>query len=153
MPAMGSLPLVDQAWGTLGAPQLHCINGLMTGGDSVTIGGNFTGAGILVVKDAMLIISGTFHWEGLIIVTGNDIGFQTVGQENKEVIGALMVNEMGFALGAGPAILDIRGAIRILYSRSTLGASASLIRSSALASGYAWLPFYVRQDYWKSLNP
>jgi Tfp pilus assembly protein PilX len=153
VPAAGTLSLVDQVWGNLGAPQLHCINGLMEGGDSVITGGNFIGAGILVVKDATLIVSGTFHWEGLIIVTGNDIGFRTVGQENKEVIGALIVNEMGFALGAGPAILDIQSAIRILYSRSALGASASLIRSSALANSYAWLPFDVRQDYWRSLSP
>ena len=125
----------------------------MESGDSVTTGANFNGAGILVLKDVQLIASGSLHWEGLILVTGNDIGFRTAGEENKEVIGALIVNEPGAAAGAGTALLDIQGAIRILYSRPALGASASLIRSGTLANNYDWLPFYLKQDYWRSLNP
>lgn len=153
VPATGTLSLVNQTWGSRAAPELHCINGLVESGDSVTTGANFNGAGILVLKDVQLIASGSLHWEGLILVTGNDIGFRTAGEENKEVIGALIVNETGAAAGAGTALLDIQGAIRILYSRPALGASASLIRSGTLANNYDWLPFYLKQDYWRSLNP
>jgi Tfp pilus assembly protein PilX len=153
VPATGTLSLVNQSWGSRAAPELHCINGLVESGDSVTTGANFNGAGILVVKDVQLIASGSLHWEGLILVTGNDIGFRTAGEENKEVIGALIVNETGAAAGAGTALLDIQGAIRILYSRPALGASASLIRTGTLANNYDWLPFYLKQDYWRSLNP
>ncbi|HUK41921.1 MAG TPA: hypothetical protein VLX11_12770 [Candidatus Acidoferrales bacterium] len=153
VPASGALSLGDQLWGNAGAPQLHCINGLMDAGDSVAFTGNFAGAGILVVKGAALIASGAFHWEGLIIVTGNNVGFQTLGEQSKNIFGALMVNETGFASGTSTAILDIQGAIRILYSRSALNAASSLIEDSVLATGYGWLPFYVKQDYWRSLNP
>ena len=153
VPATGTLSLVNQTWGSRAAPELHCINGLVESGDSVTTGANFNGAGILVLKDVQLIASGSLHWEGLILVTGNDIGFRTAGEENKELVGALIVNETGAAAGAGTALLDIQGAIRIRYSRPALGASASLIRSGTLANNYDWLPFYLKQDYWRSLNP
>ena len=153
VPPSGTLSLANQIWGNRPAPQLRCINGLAESGDSVIAGENFSGAGILVVKDAELVASGSFHWEGLIIVTGNDIGFRTTGEANKEVIGALMINEMGAAIGAGAPILDVQGAIRILYSRPALGAAASLVQSATLANTYNWLPFYLKQDYWRSLNP
>jgi len=153
VPTAGVLSLVDQVWGNAGAPQLRCINGLQETGDSIAITGNFSGAGILVVKDAAFIVSGAFHWEGPIIITGNNVGFQTLGEQSKDIFGALMVNETGFAAGAGTAMLDIQGAVRILYSRPALSAASNLIGSSLLATGYAWLPFYVKQDYWRSLNP
>ncbi len=153
LPPSGTLSLTGQTWGNHAAPQLHCISGLAESGDSVISGENFNGAGILVVKDAALVVSGSFHWEGLIIVTGNDIGFRTVGEANKEVIGALMINETGAAVGSGPAIVDIQGAVQILYSRYALGAAASLVRSPTLAKNYDSLPFYLKQDYWRSLNP
>jgi len=147
------LSLANQVWGSRAAPELHCINGLVENGDSVTTGANFKGAGILVVRDVQLIASGSLHWEGLILITGNDIGFRTAGEENKEVIGALIINETGPAAGAGPALLDIQGAIRIIYSRAALGGSAGLIQSATLANNYNWLPFYLKQHYWRSLNP
>jgi hypothetical protein len=118
----------------------------------VVTGENFSGAGILVVRDAELVASGVFRWDGLIVVTGNDVGFRVVGEENKEILGALMINEAGAAIGAGPAILDIQGAVRILHSRSALGAAASLVQTPTLANTYDWLPFYLKQDYWRSLN-
>ena len=149
----GTLSLANQVWGSRAAPELHCINGLVENGDSVTTGANFTGAGILVVRDVQLIASGSLHWEGLILITGNDIGFRTAGEENKEVIGALIINETGPAAGAGLALLDIQGAIRIIYSRAALGGSAGLIQSATLANNYNWLPFYLKQHYWRSLNP
>jgi hypothetical protein len=152
VPPSGSLSLANQIWGNRAAPQLHCINGLSESGDSVITGENFSGAGILVVKDAEFIASGGFRWEGLILITGNDIGFRTVGEANKEIIGALLVNETGSAVGGGPAILDIQGVIRILYSRPALSAASSLIGSATLANTYEWLPFYLKQDYWRSLN-
>ena len=153
VPPTGTLSLANQIWGNRAAPQLHCINGLTEGGDSVIAGANFSGAGILVVKDAELVASGVFYWEGLIIVTGNDIGFRVMGEENKEIVGALMINETGAAIGAGAAILDIQGAVRFLYSRSALGTAAGLVRTPTLANTYDWLPFYLKQDYWRSLNP
>src|SRR5262249_23085101 len=105
VPAAGAFSLVGQGLGSAGAPPVHCINGLTEAGDSVTVTGSFSGAGILVVKDAALRVSGSFRWEGLIIVTGPDVGFQTLGEQNKDILGALIVNETGFAAGEGAAML------------------------------------------------
>ena len=112
--------MLFRSWGNRAAPQLHCINGIAQSAGDVVTGENFSGAGILIVRDAGLVASGVFHWEGLIIVTGNDVGFRISGEESKEIIGAVMINETGAAAGAGDALLDIQGSVRILYSRFTL---------------------------------
>jgi hypothetical protein len=153
VPPAGNLSLSNQVWGNRAAPQLHCINGIAQSAGDVVTGENFSGAGILIVRDAGLVASGVFHWEGLIIVTGNDVGFRISGEESKEIIGAVMINETGAAAGAGDALLDIQGSVRILYSRFTLRIAASLMPTTTLANTYARLPFYVKQDYWRSMTP
>ena len=153
VPPAGNLSLSNQVWGNRAAPQLHCINGIAQSAGDVVTGENFSGAGILIVRDAGLVASGVFHWEGLIIVTGNDVGFRISGEESKEIIGAIMINETGAAAGAGDALLDIQGSVRILYSRFTLRIAASLMPTATLTNTYARLPFYVKQDYWRSMTP
>ena len=153
VPPAGNLSLSNQVWGNRAAPQLHCINGIAQSAGDVVTGENFSGAGILIVRDAGLVASGVFHWEGLIIVTGNDVGFRISGEESKEIIGAVMINETGAAAGAGDALLDIQGSVRILYSRFTLRIAASLMPTATLTNTYARLPFYVKQDYWRSMTP
>ena len=59
----------------------------------MTVGGKFSGVGILVVRNAELVANSAFRWEGLIIVTGTGVGFRVVEEENKEVYGAVMINE------------------------------------------------------------
>ena len=152
IPPSGNLSLSNQTWGDRTVPQLRCITGLSQSGDAVVTGANFGGAGILVVKDAELILADSLRWEGLIIVTGNDIGFRVTGEANKEIVGAVLVNETGPALGPGAPLLDIQGAIRILYSRFTLRIAANLFPTSILADTYVWLPFDLKQDYWRSVS-
>lgn len=149
----GTLTLSNRTWGTRGAPQIQCIRGLAGTGDSVIIGGNFSGAGILVVKDTELIGAGTFYWEGLIVVTGDQVGFRVEGTENKEIFGGLIVNETGAASGPGPALFDIRGALRISFSRPALANVAGLVPAASLARAYGALPFVVVQDYWRTVTP
>lgn len=153
VPGTGSLTLANQTWGTRSAPQIHCVKGLAGTGDSVMIGGNFRGAGILVVQDAEWVGGGAFYWEGLIVVSGDHVGFRVEGTESKEVFGGLIVNETGVLSGPGPALFDIRGSIRILFSRSALGNVAGLVPSASLARSYEALPFTVTQEYWRALNP
>jgi hypothetical protein len=97
--------------------------------------------------------AGAFYWEGLIIVTGDHVGFRVEGAESKEVFGGLIVNETGALSGPGPALFDIRGSITIFFSRSALGNVAGLIPSASLAQSYPALPFTVTQDYWRAVNP
>jgi hypothetical protein len=153
VPDTGSLTLANQIWGTRSAPQIHCVRGLAETGDSVVVGGNFSGAGILVVQNAEWVGAGAFHWEGLIVVTGDHVGFRVEGAESKEIFGGLIVNETGTLSDPGPALFDIRGAIAIIFSRSALGNIAGLVPSASLAQSYPALPFTVTQDYWRAVNP
>lgn len=152
IPAGGTLALAGDTWGSPSSPQLHCIEGLSGTGDSVTVGGNFSGVGILVVRDAELVANGVFRWEGLIIVTGTGVGFRVVEEENKEIYGAIMINETGSVAVTTPTILTLQGAIKVLYSRYALDRVVSLLPSLAFQKIYAALPFTIKQDYWRSVN-
>ena len=148
----GSLIIENQSWGNPVAPQLHCIEGLSGPGDAVTMSGNFVGAGILVVKNADLILSGTFRWEGLILVTGSDVSFKIAGPASKELLGAAMVNETGTP-GAERKILDIEGAVRVLFSRQTLNRASTLLPAAMSNIASESLPSVISQDYWRSFTP
>lgn len=153
VPAGAMLSLGGEIWGNRSSPQLHCIQGLSGPGDLVSVDGNFSGAGILVVRNSQMAINHAFRWEGLIIVTGGDVGFRVTGAENKEVFGALVINETGPGLATTPPILALQGSIRVLYSRSAFDSVVSLLPSSMLAETYGALPSTVTVDYWRTLNP
>jgi hypothetical protein len=118
----------------------------------VTVDGKFTGAGILVMRNVPLVANGSFRWEGLILVTGTGVSFRVVGDENKDIYGAIMINETGSAL-ASPATLALEGAIRVFYSQSALATAANLIPSATLANIYGSLPSVITQNFWRSVNP
>src|SRR5215510_12178042 len=153
IPVGETLVLAGETWGSRSMPQLYCVEGLPGIDDSVTVGGNFSGVGILVVRNAEIIASGAFRWEGLIILTGTGVGFRVVGEENKEVYGAVMINETSSVVATTPTILAIQGAIKVFYSRSTLDRVTSLMPSATLESVFASLPSAITQDYWRSINP
>jgi hypothetical protein len=151
VPATG-LRLTEQSWGNRLAPELRCMNGVAGSGGMVTIAGNVAGAGILVIKDAGLAALGSFRWEGLIIVSGVNVGFAVAGEQDKEILGALIINETAAAFAGVSPSLDFAGAVRILYSGPALTAAASLIPPPVLASSYAALPYTVTQVYWRSAD-
>jgi len=152
IPEGGSLSLQDQTWGSRDAPQLRCVQGLQTSGDSLTLGGTVTGAGILIIKDADLILTGAFRWEGLIIVTGDQVGLRIAGPSSKEILGALVVNETGIH-GSDTHIVDIQGNLRLLFSRQALSQAAGLMPNSILNGTYTGLPSVISQQYWRAVNP
>ncbi len=153
IPVGGTLSVAGETWGSRSAPELHCIEGLSGPGDSVTFGGKFSGVGILVVQNAELVANSAFRWEGLIIVTGTAVGFRVVGEESKEVYGALMINETGSATAEISTILALQGAIKVFYSRSALDRVVGLLPSQVLEKAYASLPSTITQDYWRTVNP
>jgi hypothetical protein len=153
VPSVGSLSVVSQAWGSRAAPQLRCVNGLPGSGDSVVFGANSGGAGVLVVRDAEMVLTGDFRWEGLIIVSGGDVGLRVADANNKEVLGALIIHESGNATGSGPALLNIQGSLRARFSRQALNLAAPLVPATTLTASYAVLPFMLKQDYWRSIGP
>ena len=151
LPVGGALTIENQTWGSLSTPQLRCIDGLPDSGDAVTLAGNMTGAGVLIVRNADLVLTGSLRWDGLIIVTGNDVSLKVTGSSVKDVYGAVIVNEAGDA--GTKAIVDVQGSVRLLFSRQALSQTAQLIPSSALTNIYTSLPVQVSQDYWRTVTP
>ena len=82
-------------FGTRASPQIYCIDGVGTPGNmGVEVNGTFSGAGVLVVRNADLVARATsFKYEGLIIVTGNEVGFGMLGNGQQKVYGSIMINE------------------------------------------------------------
>jgi hypothetical protein len=152
VPAGGNVIFENQLWGSQLSPQLHCVEGGVGAGDAASFTGNVSGVGILVVKDADMVLTGTFRWEGWVIVTGGEVGFKASGTTSKEVLGAVLINETG-SPGSSTAILDIQGNLRLLFSRAALRRSAQLIPNATLNNTYAALPTFVLQDYWRAINP
>lgn len=148
-----SISLADQTWGTRSIPELRCVEGNPGLGDSLTIAGNSSGAGILVVRDAELILGGAFRWEGLILVTGSNATFRVLEAGSKEIVGGVIVNEIGAFSESNPPSVDVHGAIKILFSRSALQNAAIVVPVSALNNSYTSLPSEIVQNYWKLLTP
>jgi hypothetical protein len=153
VPADSSVLLTDQQWGNRSVPQLRCIDGTSGATAPVATLSNSSGAGILVVRNAALILEGGFRWEGLIIITGSRVSLKVTEAGIKEIIGAVIINETGTYSETNPSILDVHGPIRILFSRSALQTAASVAPSSALISAYPSLPSEVVQSYWRPVTP
>jgi Tfp pilus assembly protein PilX len=145
----------NQVWGTALAPQLRCINGQTTGTyaatDKVEFAGNFTGAGILVVKNANVEIYGAWHWEGLIIVTGANVGFKVAGGGNKDIYGSIMINE---TTTDTPVEVDLAGAVNVRYSSAALQNALNLFSSSQnpLQGVYDSMPSSISTVYWRTAS-
>ena len=144
-----------QIWGTALTPTLRCINGQTTGAyastDQVEFAGNFTGAGILVVKNAGVQINGAWHWEGLILVSGNNVGFKIAGGGNKDIFGSIMINETNTD---SPAEVDLQGAVNVYYSSAALRNAMGLFNSSQnpLQGVYDSMPSTISTVYWRTVS-
>ncbi len=152
IPSSGSLIFENQTWGTPGAPVLRCFDGLATGGDELSLAGNNSGAGILLVKNADLVLSGSFYWEGLIVVSGGSVGLRASGAGEKDIIGAIFINETATPI-AGKAIVDLQDQFRLRFSRRTLTRAAGLIADAVLRSTFSVAPFVITQNYWRTVSP
>jgi len=149
----------NNTWGTRASPQIYCVTGVGTPGNmSMDVHGNFSGAGVLVVQSADLVINGAFHFEGLIIVTGQKVGFGLLGGGNKDIYGSVIINETG---SDGAAIRmeelqgmeeELQGAAHVLYSRSALNIARQLMPADALSSVIGTLPSTVQQVSWSEVN-
>jgi len=153
IPPSGTLSVSGTTtWGTRTDPELRCINGLVGAGDRIEIGGTFAGVGVLVVRNADLVVVGTFHWEGLILVTGNNVGFRVEGGGDKDLFGSLLVNETSAESGEGTEEIKLQGVIRVRYSSSALQRGARLFPRSSLEIVYRDFPAVVIQNYWRAEN-
>ncbi|HWO40766.1 MAG TPA: hypothetical protein VNO43_03070, partial [Candidatus Eisenbacteria bacterium] len=153
MPADGALSFAGLTWGSSTSPQVRCIEGLASPGDSVVFSGNATGAGLLVVRNADLVLAGPLRWEGWIVVTGENVSLRVTGQDTKEVFGAVTLIEDSPTLPAERFTLNVQGWLNVFYSRGGLGKAVALIPAAALEDNYAFLPTVISQDHWHALTP
>jgi hypothetical protein len=149
--AGGSLVYQNQTWGSRAAAQVRCIDGSAATDDGVNLS-TVTGAGILIIRNADLVLTGQFHWEGLVVLTGSWVGLRVSDTSAKEVLGSLLINETGVP-DSSKALLDIQGNMRIHFSRRALTTAAGLVPTAVLNNTFASLPFFLKQDYWRNISP
>lgn len=141
-----------EVWGTTAAPVIKCLNA-DGGGDQVTIekGGSLVGAGILVVKNADLLLRGDFDWKGLIIVTGTNVSFTVDGGGSGNIFGSVMINETGSDSGRE---LDLQGNINVRYSSQALqnAMNAVDLSNNPLQDIYDSTPSSISTAYWRTVS-
>jgi len=111
-------------WGTSARPKVVYIRGAMpnvgTRYTSLSLAGESSGTGVLIIENGIVEIGGSFRWNGPIIATGRNVGIRFRGDGNQVVYGAAVVNELDPAAVAnieGDAV----GKPHILYSAEALG--------------------------------
>jgi Tfp pilus assembly protein PilX len=139
-------------WGTSTSPQIYCVDGVGTPGNmSVDIYGNFSGAGVLVVRNSDLVARGNFKFEGLIIVTGNKVGFGMIGGGQQDVYGSIMINETDYDPGSWKDLV-LKGNASVKRSQSCLAMARRLIPADALASIMPGLPSSTQRVSWVEVD-
>jgi len=87
---------------------------------ALSLSGDTTGYGILIVEDGDLKISGNFRWNGPIIVSGGYVGVGFMGGGNQSVYGAVISNETSTDEAAGFREGLFAGNAKIRYSKEAL---------------------------------
>lgn len=108
-------------WGTRSNPKIIYVKGSLDPTQAfyaVSVGGTSTGAGILIIEDGDLSITGSFRWEGLILITGQYVGLRYGGGGNQTIYGAAVVNET--AAANSEVEVDASGNAKLLYSCQAL---------------------------------
>jgi Tfp pilus assembly protein PilX len=140
----------NQTYGTRTSPQITCFDGLgVPGLMGVDQRGNVSGAGILIVKHADLLTRGNFHFEGLVIVTGNKVGFGMWG--SGDVYGSVIINETSTD-GSSYKELWLKGNSEIKRSQSALSLATGLIPLSTMSGIMSTLPTTVQQVSWTEVQ-
>jgi hypothetical protein len=149
-PVVDTPILGDKTYGTPASPQITCFDGLgVPGLMGVELTGNVKGAGILIVKHADLLTKGNFDFNGLVIVTGNKVGFGMWG--GGEVHGSVVINETSTD-GSSYKELWLKGNSEIKLSKSALALARNLIPSLTMSSIVGALPSTVEQVSWSEVN-
>ncbi len=141
----------DTTWGNRTTPQIHCVTGSGTPSAPAILdfAGNFSGAGILVVRNAQLVASGAFHYEGLIINSGNDVGVRIRGGGDKEIYGAVMINELNHD---AQLELEATGAVTFRASSSALAMASQLFSWQAWQTLLPVAPIGVQERSWREVS-
>jgi Tfp pilus assembly protein PilX len=142
----------SKTFGTVASPKITCFDGKGTPGSmGVEFKGKVEGAGILIVKHADLVTKGAFSYDGLIIVTGNKVGFGMMGGGKQDVYGSLLINETSTD-GSSYKELILTGNAAVMRSQSALALARQLINPAALSGVIPSLPALTRRVSWVEVN-
>jgi Tfp pilus assembly protein PilX len=140
-------------FGTAANPKVVYIKGTLdptSAFNALTISGNSSGYGILIVEDGDFTINGNFQWTGPIIVTGGYVGVGINGGGNQQILGALISNET--ATNEAPGFYEgvLQGNAKVNYSRAALDqaltALASKVPGGNGGSAYVKITMYNFQE-------
>jgi Tfp pilus assembly protein PilX len=125
-------------WGTPSHPKIVYVKGDGTGQyNALDVSGNSSGTGILIVENANLDITGTFNWNGPVIVTGTNVKIRYHGGGNQSIFGTVVVNELNND-GAANLEADISGNASIFYSSQANNLVMNGLGGRRLMSIYSW---------------
>ncbi len=122
-------------WGTRSNPKIVYVKGSLDPGQAfyaLSLSGTSTGAGILIVEDGDLSVTGNFRWEGVILVTGQYVGLRYGGGGNQTIYGGVVVNET--ANVNTEVEVDAAGNPKVLYSCQALNNVRNMRRLFRLSS-------------------
>ena len=128
----------DACWGTTSSPKIVYVSAAPADAAAISlrIGGNSTGAGILIIENGAAEIAGSFRWNGLVIASGKNVGIRYLGGGNQQIYGATIVNELD-AGAAASFTSDASGNGDLLYSREALDLVQNAL-SRRLVTVYHW---------------
>jgi len=140
----------NNTFGTNNSPQVTCISGNTStpGMNLVDIQGQWSGTGILVVRDADVNIHGDFAFNGLVIITGQQVSLSMNGAGSKDVYGSIMINETSTDTGNE---LDLQGNASVRYSTSALLKARNLIPPDQKYPLISSSSSSIRQISWKEV--
>lgn len=125
----------SNCWGTRSNPKIVYIKGSLDPGQAfyaLSLSGTSTGAGILIIEDGDLSVTGNFRWEGVILVTGQYVGLRYGGGGNQTIYGGVVVNET--ANVNTEVEFDAAGNAKLLYSCQALNNVRNMRRLFRLTS-------------------
>jgi len=111
-------------WGTSARPKIVYIRGALrdvgTRYPLLSLAGDSSGTGVLIIENGIVEIGGSFRWNGPIITTGRNVGIRFRGDGDQVIYGAAVVNELN-PVAAANVEGDAVGKPHILYSAEALG--------------------------------
>ena len=116
-------------WGTRSNPKIVYVKGTQDPAQAfyaLSLSGTSTGAGILIIEDGDLNVTGNFRWEGLILVTGQYVGLRYGGGGNQTIYGGVVVNET--ANVNSEIEVDAAGNAKLLYSCQAINNARNMRR-------------------------
>src|SRR5207245_277901 len=85
-------------WGTSARPKVVYIRGALpdvgTRYTALSLAGDSSGTGVLIIKNSIVEIGGSFRWNGPIITTGKNVGIRFRGDGDQMIHKTVVINEL-----------------------------------------------------------